>query len=100
MGEAFHLTIDDYIFGSHRSHGEILAKGLRAIEILDEEKLTEIMENFFEGKILAVVKESGKTLKEIGRDFLLYGTMCEIFARENGFNKGMGGSMHAFFTPF
>ncbi|NLE25944.1 MAG: dehydrogenase, partial [Clostridiaceae bacterium] len=100
VGEAFHLTIDDYIFGSHRSHGEILAKGLRAIEILDEEKLTEIMENFFEGRILKVVKESGKTIKEIGRDFLLYGTMCEIFARENGFNKGMGGSMHAFFTPF
>ncbi|NLB78520.1 MAG: dehydrogenase, partial [Clostridiaceae bacterium] len=47
-----------------------------------------------------IVKESGKTMKEIGRDFLLYGTMCEIFARENGFNKGMGGSMHAFFTPF
>lgn len=100
VGEAFHLTIDDYIFGSHRSHGEILAKGLRAIEILDEEKLTEIMENFFEGKILKVVKDSGKTIKEIGRDFLLYGTMCEIFARENGFNKGLGGSMHAFFTPF
>ena len=58
------------------------------------------MENFFEGKILNVVKDSGKTIKEIGRDFLLYGTMCEIFARENGFNKGLGGSMHAFFTPF
>ena len=25
---------------------------------------------------------------------------CEIFARENGFNKGLGGSMCAFFTPF
>ena len=24
-------TVDDYIFGSHRSHGEILAKGLSAI---------------------------------------------------------------------
>jgi 2-oxoisovalerate dehydrogenase E1 component len=33
-------------------------------------------------------------------DFLLYGTLAEIFGREAGFNKGMGGSMHAFFPPF
>ena len=26
--------------------------------------------------------------------------MAEIWARETGFNKGLGGSMHAFFTPF
>ena len=31
VGQAFHLTIDDHIFGSHRSHGEILAKGLSSI---------------------------------------------------------------------
>jgi 2-oxoisovalerate dehydrogenase E1 component len=31
VGQAFHLTPDDHIFGSHRSHGEILAKGLSAI---------------------------------------------------------------------
>src|SRR5699024_2661383 len=36
---------------------------------------------------------------EQGIDFLLYGMMCETFARENGVNKGLGGSMHAFFTP-
>jgi len=27
VGMAFTLTVDDFIFGSHRSHGEILAKG-------------------------------------------------------------------------
>ena len=26
--------------------------------------------------------------------------MAEIFARETGFNRGLGGSMHTFFTPF
>ena len=100
VGEAFHLNLDDATFGSHRSHGEILARGLRSIEILDDDKLMEIMENFFGGKTLNVIKDHGKTVKEIGRDFLLYGMMCETFARENGFNKGLGGSMHAFFTPF
>ena len=36
VGMAYNLDVDDFIFGSHRSHGEILAKGLRAIEILPE----------------------------------------------------------------
>jgi hypothetical protein len=31
---------------------------------------------------------------------VLYGTLAEIFARKAGFNRGLGGSMHAFFTPF
>ncbi|MBQ4062450.1 MAG: dehydrogenase [Christensenellaceae bacterium] len=100
VGAAFHLNLDDATFGSHRSHGEIIARGLRSIEILDDDKLMEIMENFFGGKTLSVIKDSSKSVKEIGRDFLLYGMMCETFARENGFNKGLGGSMHAFFTPF
>ena len=40
------------------------------------------------------------SVKDLAVDFLLYGTLAEIFGRETGFNKGMGGSMHAFFTPF
>ncbi|MBR5355593.1 MAG: dehydrogenase, partial [Lachnospiraceae bacterium] len=28
VGEAYLLNINDYTFGSHRSHGEILAKGM------------------------------------------------------------------------
>ncbi len=100
VGAAYELTLDDYTFGSHRSHGEILAKGLRSIEILDDKKLMDIMEGFFGGKTLKVVYDKKLSAKENGINFLLYGMMCETFARENGFNKGLGGSMHAFFTPF
>ena len=100
VGAAFLLTLDDYTFGSHRSHGEILAKGLRSIEILEDKQLEGIMENFFGGKTYAAIRDNGKSVKENGINFLLYGMMCETFARENGFNKGLGGSMHAFFTPF
>ncbi len=100
VGAAYELTLDDYTFGSHRSHGEILAKGLRSIEILNEKKLAEIMEGFFGGRTLAAIREDGKAAKETAFDFLLYGMMCETFARKNGFNQGLGGSMHAFFTPF
>jgi len=101
VGMAFHLSVNDLIFGSHRSHGEILAKGLSAIEKLSSTDLLRIMKNYLDGKTLSVVekKEKGDP-KKLATDFLLYGTLAEIFARETGFNKGLGGSMHAFFPPF
>lgn len=59
------------------------------------------MDSFFEGAVLNVVKKDfNGTTKELARRFLIYGTLAEIFARETGFNRGLGGSMHAFFTPF
>ncbi len=103
VGEAYHLTTDDFIFGSHRSHGEILAKGLSAIHKLSEKELMDIMEHFFDGDILRVVEgkqEKKGDVKELAIDFLLYGALAEVFARTTGFNRGLGGSMHAFFTPF
>ncbi|OQY03826.1 MAG: dehydrogenase [Planctomycetales bacterium 4572_13] len=101
VGQAYHLGIDDHIYGSHRSHGEILAKSLSAIEKLDDKTLMQIMENYFGGQVLKIVeKDSNGSVKDLATDFLIYGTLAEIFGREPGWNKGMGGSMHAFFPPF
>ncbi len=101
VGMAYHLDEKDFIFGSHRSHGEILAKGMSAIHKMDDAALTEVMKNFFDGTILKIVSENHQgDLKSLARRFLVYGTLAEVFARETGFNKGLGGSMHAFFTPF
>ena len=101
VGQAFLLGIDDHILGSHRSHGEILAKGMSAIRKLDDQSLIEIMENFLGGDCYRVVeKEGSDSVKDLARNFLLYGALAEIFGRENGFNRGLGGSMHAFFPPF
>jgi len=102
VGEAYLLDKDDITFGSHRSHSEILAKGLSCIQKMDDKALLEVMENFLEGKALAAVRKFADTedVKELAIRFLLYGTVAEIFARENGFHNGMGGSMHAFFLPF
>jgi 2-oxoisovalerate dehydrogenase E1 component len=101
VGMAYNLGIEDYIFGSHRSHGEILAKGMSAINKLDEDNLYSIMRNYFGGGALKVVEKGFQgDIKMLAVHFLLYGALAEIFARENGFNKGLGGSMHAFFTPF
>jgi len=101
VGMAYTLGVEDFIFGSHRSHGEILAKGLSAIEKLSDEQLMQVMESHFDGTTFAPVKNGHSgTVKELAIKFLIYGTLAEIFARETGFNKGLGGSMHAFFTPF
>jgi 2-oxoisovalerate dehydrogenase E1 component len=101
VGQAFHLGIDDHIYGSHRSHGEILAKGLSAIQKLDDQSLMNIMKNYFGGQCLKIVeKDASGSVKDLAIDFLIYGTLAEIFGREVGVNKGMGGSMHAFFPPF
>jgi len=100
VGQAYLLDENDYIFGSHRSHGEILAKGLSCIHKMDDNTLQSIMKEFFDGAILKVVEDKQKDIKELAVDFLVYGALAEIFARETGFNKGLGGSMHAFFTPF
>jgi 2-oxoisovalerate dehydrogenase E1 component len=118
VGECFHLSVHDHIFGSHRSHGEIIAKGMRAVHELRDSGLQPVMKDFMGGVILQLVEReetnwAGPALtggngklklstdeEELGVDFLLYGLLAEIFGREAGFNKGMGGSMHAFFTPF
>jgi 2-oxoisovalerate dehydrogenase E1 component len=102
VGQAYDLGIEDYTFGSHRSHGEILAKGLSAIAKLGDEELTKIMEGHFGGEAYGVVKSHTeyKGVKDIAREFLMYAALAEMFARKTGFNKGLGGSMHAFFTPF
>ena len=101
VGMAFSLTPDDHIFGSHRSHGEILAKGFSAIRHFSEERLLEIMRNYRDGAILRPAESGFKgTVADLALRFFIYGAYSEIFARETGFNRGLGGSMHAFFTPF
>ena len=101
VGMAYSLKPHDHIFGSHRSHGEILAKGLSAIRFFSENELMRIMQNTFDGAILKPVEKGfSGDVKELATRFLVYGAYSEIFARVTGFNKGLGGSMHAFFTPF
>ena len=102
VGQAYLLDQNDFSFGSHRSHSEILAKALSCINKLSEQELMTIMEGFLGGSALRATEKLGPVsdVKELAIRFILYGTLSEIFARETGFHKGMGGSMHAFFLPF
>ena len=43
MGQSYLLDSNDFIFGTHRSHHEVIAKGMSAIKKLSDEKLTEII---------------------------------------------------------
>jgi len=100
VGMAFALTPDDHIFGSHRSHGEILAKAFSAIRQLSDEQLLAIMTTYRDGAVLRPVEQGfSGTVKDLALRFFVYGAYSEIFARETGFNRGLGGSMHAFFAP-
>jgi 2-oxoisovalerate dehydrogenase E1 component len=102
VGQAMNLDPEDFIFGSHRSHGEILAKCLSAIAKMDDSDLTEVMQNFMGGETYAIVQKhfEGKDVKDIAENFVIYGTLAEIYAKAPGFSKGLGGSMHTFFAPF
>ena len=102
VGQAYLMTPNDYQFGSHRSHSEILAKSLSSIQKLSDDELMKIMEGFLGGSTLRAVEKMGKcdSVKELAIRFILYGALSEIFARKTGFHMGMGGSMHAFFLPF
>lgn len=102
VGEAFLLGPEVHIFGSHRSHGEIIAKGLSAIRQMEASNLEAIMADYLDGEILDIVNrhsEANLEGRELAVEFLLYGLLAEVFGRKTGVNRGMGGSMHAFFTP-
>jgi 2-oxoisovalerate dehydrogenase E1 component len=102
VGQALALQPEDHIFGSHRSHGEFIAKGLAAIARLNPEALTGIMAAHQGGALLRTVEKAwpSNSAEGLAENFLLLGLLAEIFMRANGFNAGMGGSMHAFFPPF
>jgi len=86
VGQALALTLDDHTYGSHRSHGEILARGLRAVDAWPEAELDALLE----------LLGGGDTGREQARALFVYGAIAEIFGRSTGFNRGVGGSMHAF----
>ena len=101
VGQCASLEPEDFVFGSHRSHGEILAKCFSASRRLPQKAIQETMEKFWDGETLRIAeKVPHKDFPELVSSFILYGTLAEIFARKAGFTRGLGGSMHAFFTPF
>ncbi len=102
VGQAYLLDKNDFIFGSHRSHGEVLAKAFSAIRKMEEAELLEMMETFMDGKqlkALETIRKDQENNQDLATAYILYGILAEIFAKETGFNQGLGGSMHSYYTP-
>lgn len=101
VGQAFTLGIDDRVFGSHRSHGEVIAKGLSAIAKTDPDELMRAFQGWSDGAIWDVVRDKlhSDDTERLAINYLMYGMTAETFGRRTGFNRGLGGSMHAFFPP-
>ena len=76
VGQCVNLGTEDFIFGSHRSHGELLAKCLSAVEKLDEQNLEKIMKEFLGGDTLRMAeKVPYKNVKDLAENFVLYGAL-------------------------
>lgn len=102
VAEAFYLDKNDFIFGSHRNHHEVLAKGFSAVRKMTEEELTEVFnseENIRTYEIIRKNLPSDDVCTE-ARRFFLFGILCDIFAKKTGFCGGLSGSMHLMFPPF
>src|ERR1022692_2032446 len=66
VGMAFSLTPEDLTFGSHRSHGEILAKGFSSIHKIPEQQLSEIITSCRDGNMLQpVAREYQGPVREV-----------------------------------
>jgi 2-oxoisovalerate dehydrogenase E1 component len=74
VGMAYSLTPDDHIYGSHRSHGEILAKGFSAIRQMSDEELLRIMRSYLDGAILKPLEDNHTgSVQALARKFMIYG---------------------------
>ncbi len=76
VGQAAELGVDDFIFGSHRSHGEILAKSFSAARKLEPGTLSGIMSGFLDGETLRYAERIPHgTEAELAENFILFGSM-------------------------
>ncbi len=99
VGQALALEKSDVILGSHRSHGEVLAKALRMIDLSSSTELDSLMALNECKHIVDGFQASTKDKVVTAIEFFVFGLLSEIFGKSTGFNRGLGGSMHSFFIP-
>ncbi|MDR1512434.1 MAG: dehydrogenase, partial [Propionibacteriaceae bacterium] len=101
VGQALELGPEDLVFGSHRSHGEVIAKCFGALRQLSPDQAGEIMRGFHDGELLRHAESiDSDTADELSQTFVLLGLLGECLGRRIGFNSGLAGSARAFCPLF
>jgi 2-oxoisovalerate dehydrogenase E1 component len=97
-GAVYALNMNDYITSSHRGHGDAIAKGYSVIKNMSDDLLKQMLLN--KEKYLVAIgenvqgKNSREELEEKAIRVHIYRMIAELFGREDGYCRGVGGSMH------
>lgn len=97
-GSIFALNKNDYITSSHRGHGDAIAKGYCAIKQMTANELEQLIHT--KQKYLRSIGDeittniSREELEEKAIKIHIYRMIAELFGKEDGYCKGVGGSMH------
>lgn len=96
VGSVNAIAATDGITSSHRGHGEALAKGYRAVRAMTDDEITARLERYAAmAEHLGVGPCGGRAdLEEAAVRLHLYRMIAELFGREDGYCRGVGGSMH------
>jgi len=92
------LSINDYITSSHRGHGDAMAKGFSSIKSASDNELKELLASRIE--YLSSIKEdfleddSRENLEEKAIMLHIYRMIAELFGKDHGYCRGVGGGMH------
>ena len=99
VGQAYCLDNNDFTFGSHRSHGEIIAKGLSSIKKLDNTELYDIMKTFLDGSILSVVEGKEEVKGDVRMENVSFGYLKDRIVLHNLNLKADAGKTIAIVGP-
>ena len=100
VGQAFLLDIHDHIFGSTEATVRFWQRACPSSRSSTIQRCSRSCPTISAAHVSALWRSGSTAAKDLAVDFLVFGTLAEIFGRESGFNRGLGGSIHAFFTPF
>jgi 2-oxoisovalerate dehydrogenase E1 component len=98
VGSISALDGKDYITSSHRGHGDSLAKGFCAIKLMSDDELREHLSK--KKHFLSAInedfnsKDSRAYLEEKAIKVHVYRMIAELFGKEDGYCRGVGGGMH------
>ena len=88
----------DYITSSHRGHGDAVAKGYRTVKGMTDDQLRARLEQYsalLDFTESTPASNAGRAeLEEAALRLHVYRMIAELFGKQDGYCRGVGGSMH------